>query len=424
VPYSTREKTLIVGLVTAQYSRSLVEEHLDELEGLIDTAGGCVVDRMIQERERPDPSTLVGSGFLDRLGEIAEELEAQAVVFDEDLTASQVRNIEKRISENLKVLDRAAVILDIFALRARSREAQTQVELAQLNYLLPRLTRRWGHLSRQAGGIGTRGVGEKQLEIDRRIITRRIALLRSKLAVIERDRRLRRKRRSDIPAIALVGYTNAGKSSLFRRLSRAEVLVENRLFATLDPRTRRMDLGHNIAALLVDTVGFVRKLPHHLVAPFRSTLEEASDADLVLHLVDVSHPAWEEQLRVGQKTLDELDVDPSRVQVVLNKIDLLKDEKPPRLPSGAPALLISALEGTGMGAFRANLRHRLLQAPDVRILRIPLEETTAVQRAIALPHQLARYFDDESLSLALYATDAQINQLGLEPYRVPRWEQE
>lgn len=424
MPYSTREKTLIVGLVTAQYSRSLVEEHLDELEGLIDTAGGCVVDRMIQERERPDPSTLVGSGFLDRLGENAEELEAQAVVFDEDLTASQVRNIEKRIPKNLKVLDRAAVILDIFALRARSREAQTQVELAQLNYLLPRLTRRWGHLSRQAGGIGTRGVGEKQLEIDRRIITRRIALLRSKLAVIERDRRLRRKRRSDIPAIALVGYTNAGKSSLFRRLSRAEVLVENRLFATLDPRTRRIDLGQNIAALLVDTVGFVRKLPHHLVAPFRSTLEEASDADLVLHLIDVSHPAWEEQLRVGQKTLDELDVDPSRVQIVLNKIDLLKDEKPPRLPSGAPALLISALEGTGMGTFRANLRHRLLQAPDVRILRIPLEETTAVQRAIALPHQLARYFDDESLSLALYATDAQINQLGLEPYRVPRWEQE
>jgi len=417
-----REATIIVGLITAENSRSLVEEHLDELEGLVDTAGGVVAVRMLQEREKPDPATLVGSGFLSRMAEAAEEEEVQSIVFDEDLTASQVRNIEKRLPEEIKVLDRAAVILDIFALRARSREAQTQVELAQLNYLLPRLTRRWKHLSRQAGGIGTRGVGEKQLEIDRRIITRRLALLRSKLAVIERDRKLRRKRRSEIPAIALVGYTNAGKSSLFRRLSRADVLIEDRLFATLDPRTRRIDLGHNISALLVDTVGFVRKLPHHLVAPFRSTLEEAAEADLVLHLVDASHPAWEEHLRVGRRTLEELGVDPARVQLVFNKIDLLR--RSGDRPRQWDALEISALDGSGIAEFRAALRRRLLQADDICILRIPLEKSEAVRDAMTLPHQLARHFEDAFLKLALRATGAQISGLGLDIYRIKGWEME
>jgi len=419
-----REATIIVGLVTADISRSLVEEHLDELEGLVDTAGGIVAVRMLQEREKPDPATLVGSGFLSRMAETAEDEGVQSIVFDEDLTASQVRNIEKRMPENIKVLDRAAVILDIFALRARSREAQTQVELAQLNYLLPRLTRRWKHLSRQAGGIGTRGVGEKQLEIDRRIITRRLALLRSKLAVIERDRKLRRKRRSEIPAIALVGYTNAGKSSLFRRLSRADVLVEDRLFATLDPRTRRIDLGHNISALLVDTVGFVRKLPHHLVAPFRSTLEEAAEADLVLHLVDASHPAWEEHLRVGRKTLEELGVDPGRVQLVFNKIDLLRRNGDRLRSWERGALEISALDGSGITEFRAALRRRLLQADDICILRIPLEKSEAIRDAMTLPHQLARNFEDEFLKLALRATGAQISRLGLGVYRIQSWEME
>lgn len=417
-----RERSIIVGLTTAQISRTLVEEHLDELAGLVDTAGGLVVDRMVQEREKPDASTMVGSGFLKMLSEAAEDLDAQSLIFDEDLTGSQVRNIEKRLPENLKVLDRAAVILDIFALRARSREAQTQVELAQLNYLLPRLTRRWGHLSRQAGGIGTRGVGETQLEIDRRLITKRIALLKSKLAVIERDRRLRRSRRSDIPTLALVGYTNAGKSSLFHKLSRAEVLIEDRLFATLDPRTRRIDLGHCVAALVVDTVGFVRKLPHHLVAPFRSTLEEASEADILLHVVDASHPAWEEHLRVGKQTLEDLSVDPERVQVVLNKIDRLPHQRPPRLAGGERALLVSAKEGKGIPRLKLHVRERLLGAPDVCVLRIPLQDPLAVQEAISQPQQLARRFADEYLDLALRVTEAQITALGLENYKIPRWE--
>jgi GTP-binding protein HflX len=330
-----RERTLIIGLNRPGISRLLVEEHLDELERLIDTAGGRVVDRATQERDAPDPATLVGSGFLDRIGSLCADREIDAVVFDEDLTGSQVRNIEKIVPKEVKVLDRAAVILDIFAQRARTREAQTQVELAQLTYLLPRLTRRWTHLSRQAGGIGTRGVGETQLEIDRRMIGKKIAQLKAKLAVIERDRRLQRRRRADIPSIALVGYTNAGKSCLFRKLTRADVVVEDRLFATLDPRTRRVDLGHEVGGVLVDTVGFVRKLPHQLVAPFRSTLEEAVGADIVLHVVDVAHPAWEEHLRVGEETLDDLEVEPERVLVVMNKLDLLPLGAAPVPPRGA-----------------------------------------------------------------------------------------
>ncbi|MCW8985112.1 MAG: GTPase HflX, partial [Thermoanaerobaculales bacterium] len=216
-----RERTLLVGLVVPGLPRPVVEEHLDELDRLVDTAGGKVVGREIQERAKPAAATLVGRGFLQRIADRCVDENVMSLIFDEDLTASQVRNIEREIPDDVKVLDRAAVILDIFALRARSREAQTQVELAQLGYLLPRLTRRWRHLSRQAGGIGTRGVGETQLEIDRRLINRRMAQLRGKLAVIERDRRLRRERRNDLPTVAIVGYTNAGKSSLFRRLTRA-----------------------------------------------------------------------------------------------------------------------------------------------------------------------------------------------------------
>jgi len=231
-----REPTVVVGIVCSGTPRHVVDEHLDELERLVETAGGGVVAREVQERPAPDPSTLVGSGFAARLADRCVDEGIRTVVFDEDLSGSQIRNLERALPEDVKVLDRAAVILDIFAQRAHSREAQTQVELAMLNYLLPRLTRRWRHLSRQAGGIGTRGVGETQLEIDRRLISRRISQLKDKLLIIERDRRLQRERRRELPTIAIVGYTNAGKSSLFRRLTNVDVLVEDQLFATLDPR--------------------------------------------------------------------------------------------------------------------------------------------------------------------------------------------
>jgi GTP-binding protein HflX len=418
-----RERTLLIGLVLPGLPRPVVEEHLDELERLVDTAGGEIVGREIQERAKPAPATLVGKGFLERIADRCDEEAVASLVFDEDLTASQVRNIERVIPDDVKVLDRAAVILDIFALRARSREAQTQVELAQLSYLLPRLTRRWQHLSRQAGGIGTRGVGETQLEIDRRLINRRMAQLRGKLEVIERDRRLRRERRNDLPTVAIVGYTNAGKSSLFRRLTRAEVVVEDRLFATLDPRARRVALGEEVTAVLTDTVGFIRKLPHDLVAPFRSTLEEAIDADIVLHVVDATHPAADEHLRVGQEVLDGLDVDRERVLVVRNKIDLL-GSPPPAGGVGRGGLrpvAVSALTGEGIGRLRATIRDALLQAPGVAILRVPLEEAELVRRAVAMPHQLARRFEDGSVELALRADLRFLVEAGLDGYRVKAW---
>ncbi len=418
--HDDRERTFILGLARPAAPRFLVEEHLDELERLIDTAGGEVVARAVQERDRPDPATLLGSGFLQGVAEDCRDLEVRSIVFDEDLTGSQARNIEKIIPSNVKVLDRAAVILDIFAQRARTREAQTQVELAQLSYLLPRLTRRWTHLSRQAGGIGTRGVGETQLEIDRRLITRRIAHLKKKLAIIERDRRRRRSRRWSVPSVALVGYTNAGKSSLFRRLTRVEVLVEDRLFATLDPRTRKIDLGDEVSALLVDTVGFVRKLPHHLVAPFRSTLEEAVEADVVLHVVDAAHPAWQEHLRVGNETLSDLGVDPRRITVVLNKIDLLPRQALP-VPPGGEGAAVSAETGEGLDHLKTHLRRRVLHAPGVTVLRVPLEAARAVERAVALPHQVARRFSRDHVDLAVCAGDRRLRTAGLESFRIDTW---
>lgn len=416
-----RERTLLVGLVVPGLPRPVVEEHLDELERLVDTAGGEVVGREIQERAKPAAATLVGRGFLQRIADRCADEAVISLVFDEDLTASQVRNIESEIPDDVKVLDRAAVILDIFALRARSREAQTQVELAQLSYLLPRLTRRWRHLSRQAGGIGTRGVGETQLEIDRRLINRRMAQLRGKLAVIERDRRLRRERRDDLPTVAIVGYTNAGKSLLFRRMTRAEVVVEDRLFATLDPRARRVALGEEVTAVLTDTVGFIRKLPHDLVAPFRSTLEEATDADLVLHVVDATHPAWEEHLRVGQEVLDGLDVDRDRTLVVRNKIDLLGSIA--NGSGGRPfgSIAVSALTGDGIGQLRAVIRAALLTAPGVAILRVPLEEAELVRRAVSMPHQLARRFGDGTVELALRVEPKFLVEAGLDGYQVLSW---
>jgi GTP-binding protein HflX len=405
------ERTLLVGLAVPGLPRPVVEEHLDELDRLVDTAGGEVVGREVQERSKTAAATLVGRGFLRRIAERCTEEAIASVIFDEDLTASQVRNIELEMPDEVKVLDRAAVILDIFALRARSREAQTQVELAQLSYLLPRLTRRWRHLSRQAGGIGTRGVGETQLEIDRRLINRRMAQLRRKLKVIERDRRLRRERRNDLPAVAIVGYTNAGKSLLFRRLTGSEVVVEDRLFATLDPRTRRVALGEEVTAVLTDTVGFIRKLPHDLVAPFRSTLEEATDADLVLHVVDATHPAWEEHLRVGQEVLDGLEVDRH----------LLGSAADGRGGRRLGSVAVSALTGKGIEELRSAIRRVLLTAPGVAILRVPLEEAELVQRAVAMPHQLARRFEEGAVELAMRADPRFLVEAGLDGYLVSSW---
>jgi GTP-binding protein HflX len=393
-----RERAVLVGVVMGGTSRTTVDAHLDELGQLVDTAGGTAVARLVQERKGPDPRTFIGRGKVAELAKLAEDSRARLIVFDDDLTPSQVHHLEEELAEGVKVLDRAGVILDIFALRARTREAQTQVELAQLTYLLSRLTRRWGHLSRQAGGIGTRGVGETQLETDRRIIRRRITALRERLDDVERERAIQRKRRVELPGIALVGYTNAGKSTLFERLTGTQTLVEDRLFATLDPRTRRAELGDGLVVTVADTVGFIRKLPHHLVASFRATLSEASLAQVVVHLVDASHPDWGDQLKVGEEVLASLGVEPKGCVVALNKVDRIEGAPPPA-PPDRDVVVISALTGQGVDDLRSRLRATVLSQPGIEVLRFPAEGGEELQRALQEETVVARRFSERGIEL-------------------------
>ena len=330
----------------------VVEENLDELAELARSTGMKVVGRSLQNRRSPDARTLIGRGKAGEIARQADALGADVVIFDDDLTPNQVKNLEEVIE--CAVIDRSALILDLFVRQARTREARTQVELAQVEYQLPRLTRRWTHLSRQVGGIGVRGgEGETQLEADRRLLRTRIKHLKKELSQIERTRALHRQGRGGVPIVALAGYTNAGKSTLFNRFTRAGARAEDKLFATLDSKLRKGFLGG--PAIFVDTVGFIRKLPHHLVASFRSTLEEIVHANLVLHVVDRSHPQWREQMDVGEEVLRDLGVDMSRVVPVFNKIDRCRGE------AGAVSggLAVSAKTGDGIDALKANLLERI-----------------------------------------------------------------
>ncbi len=394
-----RERAVLVGVVLPKVPKAAVAAHLDELAQLVDTAGGEAVARLVQERKGPDPAFFIGRGKVAELCALVNDTQARLVVFDDDLSSRQVRHLEEELPENVKVLDRAGVILDIFALRARTSEAQTQVELAQLGYLLSRLTRRWAHLSRQAGGIGTRGVGETQLESDRRVIRRRIAALRARLDQIESERRVQRKRRGALPGVALVGYTNAGKSTLFERLTGTTTLVEDRLFATLDPRTRRAEIGDGLVVTVADTVGFIRKLPHHLVASFRATLAEAALAQVLVHVVDASHPEWPDQLAVGEEVLASLEVAPASCIVGLNKIDRV-DTLPPA-PLGRTVVPFSALTGAGVDALRAALRAAVLDQPGVEVLRFSADGGEALQSALAEETVLAQRFSSEGIELVV-----------------------
>jgi GTPase len=307
-------------------ARHNLREHIEELERLTDTAGAVIVGELTQQLDKPHPATYLGKGKIEELRQKVQDTQASLVVFDDELSPSQSKNIEDAIGQ--RVVDRAELILDIFATRARSAEAKMQVELAQLQYTLPRLTRMWTHLEKFRGGIGVRGPGETQLETDRRLINTRIKVLREKLAEFQKGRAVQRQSRRSEFRGALVGYTNAGKSSLLRNLAGAdEVFVEDRLFATLDPLTREVKLDDNAKALLTDTVGFIRKLPHHLVASFRATLEEANEADLLLHVIDASHPSWEDQKEVVEGVLKDLDLEDKPVLLVFNKIDLLEEEE-------------------------------------------------------------------------------------------------
>jgi GTP-binding protein HflX len=344
-------------------ARKALDEHLRELERLAETAGATVVGELTQQLDRPHPGTYLGKGKIEELKALVQEKSATLIIFDDELSPSQGRNIETVVGT--RVVDRAELILDIFATRARSSEAKMQVELAQLEYTLPRLTRMWTHLEKFRGGIGVRGPGETQLETDRRLINHRIKLLKERLAHVQQNRAVQRQSRADSYKASLVGYTNAGKSSILRGLSgQMDIHVEDRLFATLDPLTREVDLGENAQVLLTDTVGFIRKLPHHLVASFRATLEETRDADVLLHVVDASHPLWEEQRMVVDQVLLDLGLHEQPVLLVFNKIDLLAEEVLLALQERVTALVpnaifVSSTTEHGLDPLRRALRHAM-----------------------------------------------------------------
>ena len=313
------ERAVLVGLVTPKQDEIKAKEYLTELAFLADTAGAETIATFLQKLDYPNPRTYVGSGKLEEIKAYVEENEIGMVIFDDDLTTKQVANIEKELQ--VKILDRTSLILDIFARRAQTANAKTQVELAQYQYLLPRLTRMWTHLERQRGGIGMRGPGETQIETDRRIILDKIARLKEELKAIDRQKAVQRKNRGKLTRVALVGYTNVGKSTLMNLLSKSDVFAENKLFATLDTTVRKVTI-ENLPFLLTDTVGFIRKLPTHLVDSFKSTLDEVREADVPVHVVDISHPHFEEQIEVVNKTLAEVCGGADKpTLLVFNKID-------------------------------------------------------------------------------------------------------
>ncbi|MDY0343406.1 MAG: GTPase HflX [Lentimicrobium sp.] len=312
------ETAVLVGLITSGQNEASLNETMDELEFLFETAGGTAVKRFIQKLEKQDPRTFVGSGKLNEINSYIKASNVGTVVFDDELSPSQLRNIERELE--CKVIDRTALILDIFASRARTATARTQVELAQLQYTLPRLARMWTHLEKQRGGIGMRGPGEKEIETDRRIIRDKISLLKEKLKDIDKQKITQRSGREKLVRVALIGYTNVGKSTLMNLLSKSEVFAENKLFATLDTTVRKVVID-NLPFLLTDTVGFIRKLPHNLVDSFKSTLDEVREADLLLHVVDISHAGFEHQIEVVNETLSEIGAADKPLMMIFNKVD-------------------------------------------------------------------------------------------------------
>lgn len=372
-PFAGRPRCWLVGVRLGATPQLEVEEHLEELGGLTKAAGGLVLGESVQARDRPDPGSFIGRGKAEEVGDDVRDAEVDLVLFDDDLTASQIRLLEKLTGA--AVMDRSGLILEIFHQRARTSEARTQVELARLRYLLPRLTARWSHLSRQQGGIGVRGgEGETQLEADRRMLRTRIARLERDLESIERTRRVQKANRSGVREVALAGYTNAGKSTLFNRLTGAGAFVKDQVFATLDSKLREGHLVAGKTAIFADTVGFIRKLPHHLVASFRSTMGQVRSADVVLHVVDRSHPTWRDQQEIADEVLRDLEVAPDSVVLVHNKIDRL--ESALEAPDGAFA--VSATTGRGVEELKRHLAARLFDLPeDASLEELWLRTSTA-----------------------------------------------
>jgi len=364
------ERAVLVGIITPGQRDAQTREYLEELEFLVATAGGETIHSFTQRMQRPDRATFVGTGKLEEIKDYIKAEEIDIVVFDDELSPSQLRNIENELQ--IKILDRSNLILDIFAKRAQTSQAKTQVELAQLQYMLPRLTRLWTHLERQKGGIGMRGPGETQIETDRRIILNKISLLKERLDEIDKQNATQRKNRHQLVRVALVGYTNVGKSTIMNMLSKSEVFAENKLFATLDTTVRKVVID-NLPFLLSDTVGFIRKLPHHLVECFKSTLDEVREADILIHVVDISHPNFEDHMNTVNETLKELGAIDKEIITVFNKIDAYQnlekeDDEPVTLAdfeqswmakNSSPALFISATKKENLEQFRTLLYDRV-----------------------------------------------------------------
>lgn len=386
---SDSERAVLVGLITPQQNEAKANEYLDELAFLADTAGAVTVRKFLQRADSPNPRTYVGKGKLEEIRVFVAENDISMVIFDDDLTTKQVSNIERELQ--VKILDRTSLILDIFAKRAQTANAKAQVELAQYQYLLPRLTRMWTHLERQRGGIGMRGPGETQIETDRRIILDKISRLKEELKAIDRQKSIQRKNRGKLTRVALVGYTNVGKSTLMNLLSKSDVFAENKLFATLDTTVRKVIID-NLPFLLTDTVGFIRKLPTHLVESFKSTLDEVRDADILLHVVDISHPQFEEQIEVVNRTLKELGAADKPTIMVFNKIDAFtyvpkdEDDLTPRTRENVPlseleaswmsklgddCVFISAKKGINIDVLKQKIYER---AKEIHMLRFPYND--------------------------------------------------
>lgn len=406
-----KEKAILVGVSTRQVNKTETEELLDELALLADTAGAEVVTRIIQDRDRIDAATFIGKGKVEEMRTLVQEKKVPLVIFDDDLSGVQVKNLEKELE--CKVLDRSGLILDIFASRAKSMEAKTQVELAQLQYLLPRLTRQWTHLSKQLGGIGTKGPGETQIETDRRMIRARITHLKEKLERIGRQRVTQRKSRSKHTRASLVGYTNVGKSTLLNVLSGSDVFVENRLFATLDPTTRLVPLVSGVDILMTDTVGFIRKLPHHLVASFKSTLEEITESDILLHVVDITSKTFEHQIAIVQETLDDLGCASKPTLMVFNKVDGLVDRSILHTVAKEhpKSVFISAIRGINLLGFKTEVLALLEEEFVERVFTI----SQGQQKLISLLHSAGeireRSYEDNSVILKIRVPKKDVEQL-------------
>ena len=404
-----------MGAPTKDIAPDIADEHLNELGELADTAGAQIVAKIKQRLDRPQPKYYIGEGKVGELRDAVQKEGASIVLFDEELSPAQGKNLEDELK--VRVMDRAELILDIFATRARSAESQMQVELAQLEYMLPRLKRMWTHLSRIRGGIGLRGPGETQLETDRRLISKRIQDLREKLTTVARRRATQRKSRSTEFRAALVGYTNAGKSSVLSALSGTELFIEDRLFATLDPATRAVELAPNARVLMTDTVGFIRKLPHHLVASFRSTLEEAANADVLLHIIDASHPSAHEQKEVVEGVLAELDLADRPTILVFNKIDRLTHSEEEQFRLRAESLYnnrivySSAIEAGGLDALRQMLLEELRELrPEVHVV-IPSSDGEALASIYREGEVTSREERDGSIDLVVRLPVAALGRL-------------